>query len=270
MKTGYDQFFKKAKETSPKTVKEILRDYPKIQNKKSLKKSTETKAKFPLLSFLGFLVIGVGVYFAIDQSEKVENFLKKIEISVGVALAEESSAGSAKKEEHSNAKAEGKEEGKDSQKSVNSDDNKKNVNAEVKPDEADYLFKLAERNKQLDQREDDLKKLESEIAKQKEELDSKLKKLEETRQKISTALEEKIKADDSKVETLVQMYSNMKAQQAAKVFETLDEELVIEILGRMKKKSAADILNLIKPEKAQIFAERYVGYRRAPASSKEK
>lgn len=266
MKTGYDQFFKKAKETSQKTVKEILRDYPKTQNKKSLKKSTETKAKFPLLSFLGFLVIGVGVYFAIEQSEKIENFFKKIEISVGVALAEESGASSAKKEEPSNTKIEGKDE----KKSISSDDSKKNVNAEAKPDEADYLFKLAERNKQLDQREEDLKKLESEIAKQKEELDSKLKKLEETRQKISTALEEKIKADDSKVETLVQMYSNMKAQQAAKVFETLDEELVIEILGRMKKKNAADILNLIKPEKAQIFAERYVGYRRAPASSKEK
>jgi flagellar motility protein MotE (MotC chaperone) len=56
----------------------------------------------------------------------------------------------------------------------------------------------------------------------------------------------------------------MKPQQAAKVFETLDEDLVIEILGRMKKKNAADILNLVKPEKAQILAERYAGYR-APA-----
>jgi flagellar motility protein MotE (MotC chaperone) len=33
----------------------------------------------------------------------------------------------------------------------------------------------------------------------------------------------------------------------------------------MKKKTAADILNLIKPEKAQIFAERFTGYR-APAN----
>jgi len=270
MKTGYDQFFKKAKETSPKTVKEVLRDYPKHQILKKQKKSTATKTKFPIFSFFSFLVIGVGIFFAVDQSEKIENFLKKIEISVGVALAEESSAGSNKKEELTGAKNDEKETSKDEKKSINTDENKKNVNAEVKPDEADYLFKLSERSKQLDQREEDLKKLESEIAKQKEELDSKLKKLEETRQKISTALEEKIKADDSKVETLVQMYSNMKAQQAAKVFETLDEELVIEILGRMKKKSAADILNLIKPEKAQIFAERYVGYRRAPASSKEK
>jgi flagellar motility protein MotE (MotC chaperone) len=132
-------------------------------------------------------------------------------------------------------------------------------------EDSDYLFKLAERKKQLDQKEEDLNKLAAEIAKQKEEIDDKLKKLEETRQKISAALEEKIKLDDGKVETLVQMYTNMKPQQAAKVFENLDEDLVIDILGRMKKKSAADILNLIKPEKAQIFAERFAGYR-VPAS----
>jgi flagellar motility protein MotE (MotC chaperone) len=63
------------------------------------------------------------------------------------------------------------------------------------------------------------------------------------------------------------MYSNMKAPQAAKVFETMDEDLAVEILGRMKKKNAADIMNLLKPEKAQILSEMFAGYkRRTPAS----
>ena len=70
-------------------------------------------------------------------------------------------------------------------------------------------------------------------------------------------------ADDKKVETLVQVYSNMKPQQAAKVFETMDEDLAVEIMGRMKKKNAAEIMNLIKPEKAQIFSEKYAGYKRS-------
>jgi flagellar motility protein MotE (MotC chaperone) len=135
-----------------------------------------------------------------------------------------------------------------------------------KADDADYLFKLAERKKQLDQREEDLNKLAAQIEKQKQEVTQKLSQLEDVRNKISAALEERIKSDDSKVDTLVQMYSNMKPQQAAKVFESLDEDLVIEILSRMKKKNAADILNLVKPEKAQVLAERYTGYR-APASS---
>ncbi len=58
----------------------------------------------------------------------------------------------------------------------------------------------------------------------------------------------------------------MKPNQAAKIFETMDEDLVIEILTKMKKKTAADILNLIKVEKAQLFAEKFAGYR-MPATS---
>ncbi len=54
----------------------------------------------------------------------------------------------------------------------------------------------------------------------------------------------------------------MKPQQAAKVFESMDEDLAIEILGRMKKKPAAEILNLVKSEKAQVLSEKYAGYKR--------
>ncbi len=241
MKTGYDQFFKKAKETSK--VKTSV-DVKKLQmNKPAAKK----KSKFPIGRFFVFVMIAFFGLFIFDHSDDIEAQLKKVEIGMAFAEAEEKPAhvdnahvADAKKEE-------------------------KPVTAEVKPDEADYLFKLSDRKKQLDAREEELNKYAAEISKQKEEIESKLKKLEETRTKISTALEDKIKADDSKVDTLVQMYTNMKPQQAAKVFENLDEDLVIEILSRMKKKSAADILNLVKAEKAQVLTERYAGYR-VPAS----
>ena len=196
-----------------------------------------------------FAVVALLGLFIFDHSDEVEQQLKKVEIGLNFAQAEEkpaAHAAEAKKDEKPSADA-------------------KSVAVEAKPDESDYLFKLGERKKQLDVREEELNKYAAEIAKQKDEIEAKLKKLEETRAKISTALEDKIKADDSKVDTLVQMYSNMKPQQAAKVFESLDEDLVIEILSRMKKKSAADILNLVKAEKAQVLAERYAGYR-VPAS----
>ena len=54
----------------------------------------------------------------------------------------------------------------------------------------------------------------------------------------------------------------MKPQQAAKVFETMDEDLAVEIIGRMKRKPAAEILNLLKAEKAQVISEKYTGYKR--------
>jgi flagellar motility protein MotE (MotC chaperone) len=129
-------------------------------------------------------------------------------------------------------------------------------------EELDHLSKLKEKKRELEAREEEIARLEAEVNKQREELELRLKELKDTRESISRMLEERVKADDEKIDTLVQMYSNMRPPQAAKVFETLDEDLAIEILGRMKKKSAADIMNLLKPEKAQVFSEKFAGYKR--------
>lgn len=240
MKTGYDQFFKKAKQTAAAQTR--------TQNLKSMKqKSTKAKRKFPVSQLALFMLLGVMGFIALENIDDVEAALKKIDITMGTAYAQDKVSPSQLKEATADAKllaAQSTESVKDK-----------------KPDDADYLFKLAERKKALDLREEDLNKMAAEIEKQKIEIEEKVKKIEETRSKISSVLEEKIKTDDAKIDTLVQMYSNMKPQQVAKVFETLDEDLVIDILSRMKKKVAGDILNLVKPEKAQIFAERFTGYR---------
>lgn len=248
MKTGYDQHFKKVKQTAKSPSFNV-----KTQSSSAAqsRRSEKRKKSFPVMPLFSFLLIaGSGLLF-LENFDSIESYFKNIEISMGTAHAEEAKATDAVPAVTPPVAAAAPVEAA-------------TVDAK-KVDDSDYLFKLAERKKQLDQREEELNKLAERIEKQKVEIAEKLSKLEETRAKISTALEEKIRSDDGKVETLVQMYSNMKPQQAAKVFETLDEDLVIEILGRMKKKSAADILNLIKPEKAQVFAERYTGYR-TPAS----
>jgi len=249
MKTGYDQHFSKINQKAKLTSKTF-----EVNSKNNVSNKNEKKSSFPLMPLFGFIVIaGSGLVF-LENFDSLESYFKKIEIGIGTAQAEE-----AKLTEPAAEPAE-------APLAVAANIDNKALPVEVKKiDDADYMFKLAERKKQLDERETDLNKLSEQIEKQKIEITEKLAKLEETRIKISNALQEKIKTDDGKVDTLVQMYTNMKPVQAAKVFETLDEDLVIEILGRMKKKSAADILNLIKPEKAQVFAERYTGYR-APAN----
>lgn len=254
MKTGYDQHFKKIKQGVVPQGQDARK---KIRVSRSSRK-TQPRRAFPVAPLISFLFIAGGGLFLLTQFENIESFLQKIEISMGVAQAAE-----AKTPEAEKAK-----EGEKTTESVGTGDQKTlHVDAK-KADDSDYLFKLAERKKQLDQREEELNKVAAQIEKQKAEIAEKLNQLEETRQKISAALAERIKADDGKVDVLVQMYTNMKPAQAAKVFESLDEDLVIEILSRMKKKNAADILNLIKPDKAQIFAERYTGYR-APANSSQ-
>ncbi|MFM6929863.1 MAG: MotE family protein [Bdellovibrio sp.] len=276
MKSGYDQFFKNARKvadqnsggvkftkspTSPRLhldlasedIEQQIRRRMKMQAPKKRKKKASVPWKMIGVSFIGLMV----AVWGFQNHEEVERIVKRVEITMtGEAAAESSPAKAVSESKQAAAKdatAEASVEAK---------------SAVISADELDHLTKLNDRKKELDAREEELNRQETELQAQKVELDKRLKDLEDMRGKISSILEDRVKADDQKIDTLVQMYSNMKAPQAAKVFETMDEDLVVEILGRMKKKNAADIMNLLKPEKAQTISEKYAGYKRTPASAR--
>ena len=265
MNNGYQQFFKKAQQiasTEPSVVQrpkiklkqtnmssesqlmtQQLRSRLKLKTKKNKR---ATPWKLVASSVIGVIIMGFGFNYA----STVDKFIKNIEVSfLGIAVAEESAS--------QNVKAAG--EGVDPSKKAASVGNEKK---EFSEEEINHFAKLNERKQELDVREEELARMEVELLNQKADLEKRMKELESTRRQISSTLEERVQIDDKKVEALVQVYSNMKPQQAAKVIETMDDDLAIEILGRMKKKPAAEILNLMKAERAQVFAERYAGYKR--------
>lgn len=271
MKSGYDQFFKNArqaanhnsgvkfnkKSSSPRLnldlasedVEEQLRRRLKVQAPRRKKKAS-VPWKMIAFSFAGLLT----AVWGFENHEQVERMIKRVEVTMtGEAYAEPAKAAPAKPATEK-ALAEAVPAA---------------PTAALSASDLDHLQKLNERKKELDAREEELNRMETELQAQKGELEKRMKELEEMRGKISSILEDRVKLDDEKIDTLVQMYSNMKAPQAAKVFETMDEDLAVEILGRMKKKNAADIMNLLKPEKAQVLSEMFAGYkRRSPASSR--
>ncbi len=134
------------------------------------------------------------------------------------------------------------------------------------PEELSFFSKLNDRKKQLDLREAELNKLETELQKQKLALDEKIKQLDHTRDEISATLKTRVAIDQSKVDKLVEFYSTMKPQQAAKVIESLNEDLAVGVLDKMKKKNAAEVLNVMDAKKARRFSELLTGYERSPAS----
>lgn len=284
MKTGYDQFFKNAR-NAPKT-EQPRKPMPKISaelTRRTLPKKQVTsntankemaeelrkrirnnsnfsspakvlrakKSKFPWKLAVSSLM-GLGLtLFGMQNLEKFESYAKNVEITLfGQAYAKETPA--PKKDVKKDEKAAAAN-------AASAEPEKKKA---FTTEEIDHFAKLNERKKELDAREAELTRVESEIAAQKIDLEKRLQELETTRKNISQVLEEKVRGDDKKVETLVQMYSSMKPQQAAKVFEAMDEDLAVEIMGRMKKKSAAEVMNLMKAEKAQVFSEKFAGYRR--------
>ena len=278
MKSGYDQFFKKAREnagqspardgsgsnsarkktakprfdlsnseqrTDP-TVDQITRELrQRLQNKKK-KRHAKIPWKLAGASFVGMLLAAAGFL----EHARIETILKNVEISM---------IGSASAEEKSPAPTKAKPEVKKEETKAAGEAPKK---TEFSQEELNHFAKLNERKHELDAREEELNRMETEIQAQKAEIEKKIQTLDKTRRDISSVLEEKVKTDDKKIETLVQTYSNMKPQQAAKVLEEMNEDLAVEIVGRMKKKNAAEIMNLLKPEKAKIFAEKFAGYKR--------
>src|SRR5690606_25430324 len=141
-------------------------------------------------SALGILVTAWGV----QNYEEVEHYVKRIEISfLGSASAQE-----VKSSPKTDAAAEPKD--KDA-KTVEVSEAAEKSNS-FSDEQIAHLSKLNERKQQLDAKEEDLTRMEQELQNQKVELESRHKELEEVRRRISSVLEEKVKVDDKKVDTL--------------------------------------------------------------------
>jgi flagellar motility protein MotE (MotC chaperone) len=102
--------------------------------------------------------------------------------------------------------------------------------------------------------------LEEKLQLEKLALGKKVEELEIKRRDIASKLEGRVQEDEESVKKLVDMYSNMKPQSAAQVIASLDDELAINILKRMKKQEAGSILNYMPPQKAKLLSEKYTGY----------
>lgn len=262
-----DQMLKKSSEGDSlsfnrKKAQFPLKEQPAPQMKRKLKPTpTRRKNSFSPVAII-FTMMGIGIaYFGYENIEAIEKWMGTVQFSFTTsAMAEDAPANKPAEKSAPDKTAAAKTE------EVKSEADVKTAveNAGI---DFDFVRDFKERKKALDQKEEELKAWEAEIQTQKSDLDTKIAEIQKIRNDISAQLEERVKADQAKIDTLVQVYSQMKASQAAKVFETLDEDLAVDILTKMKKKNAADILNLLKADKAQLLSEKFAGYIRKPAAT---
>ncbi|MCB9073904.1 MAG: hypothetical protein H6623_09800 [Bdellovibrionaceae bacterium] len=158
----------------------------------------------------------------------------------------------------SQTKAEKQEKTSTSKESEKGNKPKKESNAVS--DNSSYIQYLDERKAQLDRKEQDLKELEEKLHIEKLALEKTIEELEGKRREIASKLENRVKEDEENIMKLVGFYSNMKPQNAAQVMSSVDDNLAISILKRMKKQNAGEILNFMAPDKAKALSEKYTGY----------
>jgi len=102
---------------------------------------------------------------------------------------------------------------------------------------------FAREREELENKKKELKRLEGEV-------DKKIEQLNQLRVQIEKLLEQKSAEEQRRVGELAKVYEKMTADKAAVVLGTVDQELAISILAKMKTKSAAKILNNMDREKA--------------------
>lgn len=128
--------------------------------------------------------------------------------------------------------------------------------AGISPSELQVLQSLAARRAQLDAREKELKTQEQLIAAAEAKLDGRIKQMTAIKGDVQALLDQANKAADDDVMRMVKVYETMKPKDAAKVFETLRDDVRLPIAAKMKERSLAAVLAQMSPATARDLTEK--------------
>jgi flagellar motility protein MotE (MotC chaperone) len=142
------------------------------------------------------------------------------------------------------------------------DDSESNSAAEI-----DVLTSLSKRRQQLDAREQSLNMQANLIAAAEERVDGKiatLKGLQDTMQKL---LGQRDAAEQAQLNALVKSYSSMKPADAARIFNSLDETVELNVAAAMKSDVLGAILAKMQPDAAEKLTVRLANRLKLPQAA---
>jgi flagellar motility protein MotE (MotC chaperone) len=137
------------------------------------------------------------------------------------------------------------------------------------PAERAILERLGERRQELDARARELEIRENLLKSAERRLDGRVNELKSLEQQGGGSAQKKEAEDAAKLKALVTMYENMKAKDAAKIFDRLEMPILFAVVSQIKPRVMADIMAQMQPEAAERLttelASRAVGI--APAAA---
>jgi len=113
------------------------------------------------------------------------------------------------------------------------------------------LESLQQRRQELETRSRELEVRDSLLRAAEKRIEQRLQELKELEARVNGATAKKDEEEAAKFKTLVTMYENMKAKDAAKVFDRLNMRVLVEIVNVMNPRRMADILAQMTPEMAE-------------------
>ncbi len=116
------------------------------------------------------------------------------------------------------------------------------------------LYKeLTARREDMDRREKAMATREALLEAGERELDQKLRELTALRTEIEGLLKKQSDEENTRVQSLVKIYEGMKPGDAARIFNTLDMDVLIQVMTIMSERKAGAILAEMDPERARTI-----------------
>jgi flagellar motility protein MotE (MotC chaperone) len=128
------------------------------------------------------------------------------------------------------------------------------------------LESLNQRRQELEARARELDVRENLLTATEKRVEARLAEIKETEARINATVHKKDEAEAARFKSLVSMYENMKAKDAAKIFDRLDMRVLLELASQINPRRMSDILAQMSPD----VAERLTGEIAARAGAVEK
>jgi flagellar motility protein MotE (MotC chaperone) len=128
------------------------------------------------------------------------------------------------------------------------------------------LESLNQRRQELEARARELDLRENLLAATEKRVEARLAEIKEAEARINATVHKKDEAEAARFKGLVSMYENMKAKDAAKIFDRLDMRVLLELASQINPRRMSDILAQMSPD----VAERLTGEIAARAGAVQK
>ncbi len=130
--------------------------------------------------------------------------------------------------------------------------------------EIKILQSLSQRRKYLDKREQQIIAKEAVLKAAEKEVNKKIDELNKLKLKIEKLLDTQNKLQEARIRSLVKIYETMKPKDAAKIFNTLDIKVLLQVIGRMSERKTAPILANMIPDRAREITIKLAKQKKLP------
>ncbi len=200
----------------------------------------------PIFIFMAVLTLSIKVNNVFDHYNKQTG--QRLSISAAEALAEE-------KLSKETAELSGVlEKGKPGSAADN-----KNAGSAFTQSEIMILQELAERREALDLRAQEIDKRAIQLKVTEEEISKKLRQLKDYEQRLQKLINAYTAQEKANIDSMVKMYTSMKPKDAARIFNSLDMNIIVALLKGMKPSSSSAILSQMDSQKAQAVTAELIG-----------